>query len=182
MIGSHRASTRSSASACAGPMRRRPPGNDATRSSVSCCSCSGSAVGNDAIQRAAALPPRSGSRSERRQRGNIFGTVRAHQVVVAAGISGRHKPELPRRVAAEKIALYHAIAHDIARSRGDSFVIERRRRLTALQMRLLADADLWRKYLLAQAVDEERRLAIKAASTGRIDVVANQAGGDRRLI
>ena len=48
-------------------------------------------------------------------------------------------------------------------------------------MRLFADGDLRRKHALAEAVEQKGGLAIEAAAAGGIDVVADQAGRDRRL-
>jgi hypothetical protein len=91
--------------------------------------------------------------SNRRQ---IIVAVADHQIVVASGVGGRRESELARRVAAQEIALHHAIAHDVARLGRDTLVVEGRRRLTALQVRLLPDRDRRSEDLRAQTVDQKR--------------------------
>src|SRR6266699_3869384 len=86
-------------------------------------------------------------------RGQIFFTVTDDQIVIATGVGRGSKTELARRVAAEKITLDAPVAHDVARLRRDSFVVERCRRLAALQVWFLPDRDGWRKDLGAQTVD-----------------------------
>jgi hypothetical protein len=77
MTGSNRASMRISASACAGVIVRRPPGNDETRSSASRCSCKASTAGRLAIHRLAAVALRSGSANDRRHDSNRSRNLRS---------------------------------------------------------------------------------------------------------
>src|SRR5215470_5111145 len=93
-------------------------------------------------------------------------------IVIAAGVAGRYEPELASRVAAKKVSADDSVTHDVSRSRCDSFVVEGCRCLSARQMRLLLDRDRWREYLLAETVEEKRRLAIKASAAHRVHEVS----------
>src|SRR5207302_142732 len=111
----------------------------------------------------------------------IVVAVTDQQVVTAAGIAGRRHPELARRIAAEKIPADDAVTDYVAVDGGDAFIIERRAGDAARQVRPFADRDVRREYRLAEAVEQERRLAIQAAAADGRDEVSDQARGDRRL-
>src|SRR5438105_7190261 len=101
-----------------------------------------------------------------------------HQVVVTTRVAGRLHAELARRIAAEEIALEHAVLHQAALARRDAFVIERRaRRALALEGSFL-DLHVARKDFLAEAVDQKAGLAIEVAAVHRGDEVAEEP--DRR--
>ena len=89
--------------------------------------------------------------------------------------------ELARRVDAEEIALHDAVAHDVARRGRHTFVVERRAAARAQEVRLLAQAHVRREHLLAERVEQERRLAIQAAAGHRLHEEADEVGGFRRF-
>ena len=107
--------------------------------------------------------------------------ARNDEVVRAAGVARRLHAELARRVAAEEIALQHAVRDDVAARGGHAFVVERRAAACAQQMRLLADVHVRREHLLAERVEQERRLAVEAAAGHRVHEMPDQVGGLRRL-
>src|SRR3954462_12436528 len=100
---------------------------------------------------------------------------------MAAGAAGPLHAELARRIAAQEITLHHAIAHYRALARGDALLVERPTGHAARLERPLLDAHQRRKHLLAQAVGEERSLAIEVAAVDPGNEVADQADGHRRL-
>ena len=91
-------------------------------------------------------------------------------------------PSLRAGVAAEEIALQHAVAHDVAALRvatpSSSNGLLASPRGTSGTSR---DLNRRRENLLAQAVQQERGLAIQAAAAHRSDEVPEQAGRDRCL-
>src|SRR5262249_7816822 len=89
----------------------------------------------------------------------VFIAVAHDEIVIAAGIAGRHKSELSRRIAAEEIPAHHPIAYHVSWARRHTLVVERRGGLPARKMRFLADRYARREDLSPDAVEEKRRLA-----------------------
>src|SRR3954470_4741096 len=100
---------------------------------------------------------------------------------MAAGAAGGLQAQLARPKAPQEITLHHAITHDGALTRGDALLVERPARHAARLERALLDPHQRRKHLLAQAVGEERGLAIQVAAVHSRDEVADEADGYRRL-
>src|SRR5207302_4766450 len=98
-----------------------------------------------------------------------------------ARIAGGFQAELARGIAAEEIAFDDAAAHDRALVRRDAFLVERRARHPLLLVRALIDAHQRREHLLAEAVDEERGLAVQVAAVHGRDEMADQLHRRRRL-
>src|SRR5688500_7694042 len=103
------------------------------------------------------------------------------KVMVPAGAAGAGHAQLAGRVAAEEIALHRALAHDAAAARGDPLLVEGRARHAARLVRLLVDLHQGREHLLAQAVHQERGLAVQVAAVNRGGEVADQLQSHRRL-
>src|SRR4051794_19198168 len=78
-----------------------------------------------------------------------------NQIVIAARVASAGKPELSAGITSEKIALHHPAIDHLAIPCRDPLVVESSTRQTFFQMWQFADLNVRRKYLPANAIQQE---------------------------
>src|SRR5215472_5020134 len=112
---------------------------------------------------------------------------RHDQVVNPPGVARGLQSQPPRRVAAEHVAVEHAVADQLAIARRGALLVERAARERLRQMRPLVHLEKGGKYPRAGGVEQERRLAVLAGAADGADEMPDEAArhvggeGDRRL-
>ena len=94
-------------------------------------------------------------------------------------ITGRLEPETPRRVGSQQVTLQHTIGNEIVSRGGDTFAVVSSTAHGTLEQRLFIELYKIRKNLLADLVQQKRRLAVECTAADRPDKMGYQARGDR---
>ena len=114
------------------------------------------------------------------QGGHIVAIARHDQVLRAACIGSGLQTQAPRRITAEHITLQFAVCHDVSIVGRDSLTIVSHTGHSFKQMRPLLDRHEFRKNLLANGIQQERRAPVLGAAGYRADRVADKAARELR--